>query len=261
MIRYKPYIVIFIFIIIFIAVILLYKKPSNTGPFPQCIFQTWKNKTPPSNMAYWQNTWHMNHPGWTFDFWDDNENRKFIQTHYPWFLETYMSYDKEIKRADAVRYFYLYHFGGIYADMDFECLRNMEPLLKQYSSYDIIFGSIHSDGRAKQHILPNAIMISKPKCDFWLSVFKELQRSAKQSSYSVEEMTGPAMLKRAYDSYWFGSTRIIVLKPEVLYPISWITHQSMRKEALQETSFTQLTNKMKSQYPNSYAITYWTHSW
>ena len=39
--------------------------------------------------------------------------------------EIYDNYDVNIKRVDAVRYFYLYHFGGLYVDLDFECIKNI----------------------------------------------------------------------------------------------------------------------------------------
>ena len=248
------------FVLIIVIGIYFWSKRGSQEPFPHRLFQTWKNKEPPANMAYWQQTWRKNHPGWHFDFWDDDENRQFIAANYSWFLPTYDGYDREIKRADAVRYFYLYHYGGVYADMDFESLKNIELLLEQHASADILFGTIQSDGRNSSHTIPNAIMISKPKCDFWLKVFQALQEAAKQN-VSVEEMTGPVLLKKVYDKYWFGQTHIIVLEPEVLYPISWITHQDKRQQALKETSFTQLTQQMQKEFPNSYAVTYWTHSW
>jgi len=37
---------------------------------------------------------------------------------YPWFLETFDGYVYPIQRADAIRYFVLYYFGGIYIDLD-----------------------------------------------------------------------------------------------------------------------------------------------
>jgi inositol phosphorylceramide mannosyltransferase catalytic subunit len=48
---------------------------------------------------------------------------------YPWFLETYDGYVYPIQRADAIRYFVLAHFGGVYIDMDDGCNRSLEPLL------------------------------------------------------------------------------------------------------------------------------------
>lgn len=50
--------------------------------------------------------------------WTDAKSREFIATEYPWFLATFDNYSQPIQRADAIRYFVLNHFGGIYIDLD-----------------------------------------------------------------------------------------------------------------------------------------------
>ena len=50
--------------------------------------------------------------------WTDVKSREFIATEYPWFLATFDNYSQPIQRADAIRYFVLNHFGGIYIDLD-----------------------------------------------------------------------------------------------------------------------------------------------
>ncbi len=37
---------------------------------------------------------------------------------YPWFLDTWDAYPFDIERADAIRYFALAHYGGVYLDLD-----------------------------------------------------------------------------------------------------------------------------------------------
>lgn len=61
--------------------------------------------------------------------WTDASSREFIATHYSWFLPTFDAYTYPIQRADAIRYFVLYHFGGVYLDLDVGCLRSLDPLL------------------------------------------------------------------------------------------------------------------------------------
>ena len=58
----------------------------------------------------------------------DEDNRAFIAREFPAYLGMYDSYDVHIKRVDAVRYFYLYRYGGVYMDLDFACLRPLERL-------------------------------------------------------------------------------------------------------------------------------------
>lgn len=61
--------------------------------------------------------------------WTDDKSREFIANEYPWFLSTFESYVYPIQRADAIRYFVLYHYGGVYLDLDVGCLRPLDPLL------------------------------------------------------------------------------------------------------------------------------------
>ncbi len=61
--------------------------------------------------------------------WTDDSSREFIANEYPWFLDTFSGYTYPIQRADAIRYFVLYHYGGVYVDLDIGCQRPMDPLL------------------------------------------------------------------------------------------------------------------------------------
>jgi hypothetical protein len=61
--------------------------------------------------------------------WTDADSREFIAQNYRWFLDTFDSYPYGIQRADAIRYFILHHYGGIYMDLDIGCLRRLDPLL------------------------------------------------------------------------------------------------------------------------------------
>lgn len=61
--------------------------------------------------------------------WTDAGSRDFIAKNYPWFLDTFDNYVYPIQRADAIRYFVLYHYGGIYIDLDIGCLKPLDPLL------------------------------------------------------------------------------------------------------------------------------------
>lgn len=61
--------------------------------------------------------------------WTDAGSREFIAEHYPWFLDNFDDYTYPIQRADAIRYFVLYHYGGVYLDLDVGCLRPLDQLL------------------------------------------------------------------------------------------------------------------------------------
>lgn len=50
--------------------------------------------------------------------WTEDLSRAFIQAEYPWFLDTYDNFRYRIQKIDAVRYFIMRHYGGIYIDLD-----------------------------------------------------------------------------------------------------------------------------------------------
>lgn len=61
--------------------------------------------------------------------WTDAASRDFIAEVYPWFLDTFDAYTYPIQRADAIRYFVLHHYGGVYLDLDVGCRRPLDRLL------------------------------------------------------------------------------------------------------------------------------------
>merc|ERR1712190_626040 len=91
--------------------------------FPRIFHQTWKRRALPTRFAHWRHSCVSLHPTWEHRLWTDSQLRQFVQTEYNDFLPAYDAYPKEIMRVDAVRYMWMHHFGGVYADLDVECLR------------------------------------------------------------------------------------------------------------------------------------------
>jgi len=92
-------------------------------PLPKIIHQQWKTEqVPGGEFKKWHEEFKRLFPSPEFkhELWTDARMRSFIQSKYPWFLETYDNYPIPVQRADAVRYFILYTFGGLYVDLDYE---------------------------------------------------------------------------------------------------------------------------------------------
>jgi mannosyltransferase OCH1-like enzyme len=226
---------------------------------PRILFQTWKSKADiPDHFRIWRETWIHNHPNWQHVFWDDQDNRAFISMHYAWFLGTYDAFPQEIFRADAVRYFFLYHYGGVYADMDFECLKPLDPLLSEVPQV-VILGRMGQDPM-NPHSIPNALMIAKTAGHpFWLHVISHLRACSLNSE--PEACTGPVMLFHALRSYHRPSD-IALMPPGFFYPIDWTTSagQSLRRTVIRQGRL--LTDsEQQLLFGHAYAVTYWAHSW
>lgn len=253
---------------------------------PTRIFQTWKSKTVDNPvMRKWQESWTKHNPTYSYELWDDEDNRNFIKENYPEFLEIYDSYPRNIQRADVIRYFYLYHYGGIYADLDFECLKSFDVFtMANDADVDVVLGSMDfiSD-KAFFHSIPNALMLAKPRSDFFLFLMNTLKNIGINKDLEVETSTGPVFLKLCFLKYIdngvdkklitsiYGKnifesvnninikSKILVLPEYVFYPLSW------DKKDNDEEAHTQFLEKAiqepKTLFPNSFAITYWMHSW
>ncbi|KAF1913100.1 nucleotide-diphospho-sugar transferase [Ampelomyces quisqualis] len=68
-------------------------------------------------------------PDYDIKIWNATTGREFFATEYAWFLPTYDGYRYPIQRIDALKYFVLYHYGGVYMDLDIACRRPLDPLL------------------------------------------------------------------------------------------------------------------------------------
>lgn len=172
-------------------------------PIPHILHQTWKDANLPPNLRAWQRTWLENHPTWQYRLWTDQDLRAFMQEHYAWFLPIYDSYPQPIQRVDAARYFILYHYGGVYADLDTECLRPLDELLEGRRMMVGLEPERHLQQPAAQiagleRLLCNAIMASAPGQPFWEHVQRQLVACHRLPG--PLDSTGPFFLTRALSS-------------------------------------------------------------
>lgn len=187
---------------------------------PKIIHLTYKQKkTIPDVWKDTIETWRKKHLDWEVWFWDDEDNRNLIKNKYPYFLNIYDSYEYGIQRADAVRYFILYTYGGLYSDLDIQPTKSFNRLFTLRNDLEIYL--IKSSNVT---CVTNCLMASKPKSKFWKHVINELISSYYNPSlywigkhFKVMNTTGPIMLNRAYEK--FNNKSIIQFLPsELLYP-------------------------------------------
>lgn len=159
------------------------------------------HQTAPADKAKWhkdwyecQESWKKEFPDFEYKMWTDEDNLKLIETDYPWFLETYKSYEKNIMRVDMIRYFILDKYGGIYADMDYKCIKNFLNELPQ----DKV---AISESPFPTEYLQNALMCSPKKHPFWMKVINEGKRrwDKKENAHHVLYISGPELISKVYE--------------------------------------------------------------
>lgn len=102
---------------------------------PHIIHQIWyqgENNIPPQYVQF-QRTWKEHHSDWKYMLWSEKSITELIEKEYSWFMDTFNSYSLMIQKIDAAKYFILHSFGGVYVDLDIECIRDIEHELKEES--------------------------------------------------------------------------------------------------------------------------------
>lgn len=190
---------------------------------PKIIHQTWKNRQLPYHLAAMQATWQEHHPDWEYRLWTDADNRDFLDAHYPWFLPTYDSYAHFISRVDAIRYFWLDFYGGLYVDLDFECLSPLDRLLVDKSivlSFEPQAHTLQNQGAKDlnlNQIISPALMASTAKHQFWKHVWQQL--SLTKDLTDPLAATGPFFLTHAYETYPLCA-EIEPIAADLLHPLT-----------------------------------------
>eukprot|EP00551_Chaetoceros_affinis_P008041 CAMPEP_0203680516 /NCGR_PEP_ID=MMETSP0090-20130426/39539_1 /ASSEMBLY_ACC=CAM_ASM_001088 /TAXON_ID=426623 /ORGANISM="Chaetoceros affinis, Strain CCMP159" /LENGTH=440 /DNA_ID=CAMNT_0050548613 /DNA_START=176 /DNA_END=1498 /DNA_ORIENTATION=- len=172
---------------------------------PKIIHQQWKDERIPQKFMKWRTKWLKLYPEPEYKhvLWTDQTGRDLIEKSYPWFLKIYDGYEHNINRADAARYFILHHYGGIYADLDYEPMINFYEYLPK-NQVGLIESPYYWNEKTQ-----NSLMSSPKNDPFWKDLFIVLEKNSKLDDILV--MTGPSLVDDAIE---FSSQPTYVLPCE-----------------------------------------------
>ncbi|RKK52790.1 hypothetical protein BFJ69_g17861 [Fusarium oxysporum] len=194
---------------------------------PRILHQTTKSETIPAIWVDSQKSCLKAYANYEYKLWTDNKARGFLEAEYPWFLSTWDNYPFPIQRADAIRYFVLYHYGGLYLDMDTICHEAfpIDQIESDNITYNCLFEATLPTG------VTNDIMISSTKHPVFERAIKLLPLSysltwwwAKLQPYAaIMSSTGPLFISLAvadylYDQPSLPSPAVQVIPPAGLRP-------------------------------------------
>lgn len=188
---------------------------------PRILHQMWKDAAVPPRFAAWRESWRRFHPDWEHRFWTDDSLDAFVRRRFPSLHDLYRAYPEGIMRADLARYLLLWHYGGLYADLDAECLASFEPVTGERRLVLAREPESHAAAaRVGARYLPwvacNAVMASPPDHPFWPYLSALLRTTAR--ARGVLDATGPFVLTRALLDFQPAET-VRLLPPESFYPL------------------------------------------
>ena len=176
-----------------------------------------ENKPPPKKWVEYSKVLKKNNQNWIYKLWDEKSCLNLLVNNYPWFLDTYNNYKYQLQKVDSMRPFLLYHFGGIYFDMDFKCVKNITNFFKKKGVY--LAESSHFG-------LTNALMASSKNHPFWKKVFSEMVKNRQKKFYQIHHLymmqsTGPLLITNCYNKY--KTSDIYIIPKELFNPCNVCT--------------------------------------
>ncbi|TIA92838.1 hypothetical protein E3P81_01283 [Wallemia ichthyophaga] len=172
-------------------------RSDKNETIPRILHWTWKDELLPERWRVVRKACMDMHSDYQHILWTDAMSLDFLKRYYPWFVSTFESYPYNIQRADSIRYFILYHYGGTYIDLDIGCRRRVDPLLQ----YPVVLAKTIPVG------VSNDLMFSERKSSFMESVIHNLQTfNHKYFSHypTVMFSTGPMFISTIY-GFWMGN--------------------------------------------------------
>ena len=135
-------------------------------PIPQVLHQIWYQgeSAMPDKYRRYRESWRSLHPGWSYRLWDARGLADHVASHHGWFLPIYEAFPHDVQRMDTARYCLLKSFGGVYSDVDIECLRPIDEL---FEGHELILSATIGYN--------NALIGSIPGHALWETVFRNLR--------------------------------------------------------------------------------------
>lgn len=229
--------------------------PDDKPRIPLIIHQIWLGSPLPEKYKKWQEAW-QSMPDFEYKLWTDKDVEKLN-------LISKNIYEKSKnygQKADILTAEILYQFGGIYIDIDLECLQpEMFALLNR--CYDFYIGLHPLDLWVIE--AGHAIMASIKGHPYFEGYLKDLPKRWADSKNKVNNVathnlltSGPGFFADLIISYLDKGTKDIVFPPTFFYPLGYA---QVRKLSRQGLDFEAIKKKVLK--PESVAIHWWDGNW
>lgn len=108
------------------------KQENPSLKIPKIIHQIWIGGPVPEAFHAYMQTWQDMHPEWDYKLWTDDTISSFMPLYNQSF---YDETDSPGVKSDLLKWEIIYRYGGVYVDVDFECLRSLDMFHYLYDFY------------------------------------------------------------------------------------------------------------------------------
>lgn len=199
---------------------------------PRIIHQTYKSHEVPRKLEAMVDTWNSTNPGWDVRLYNDTECLELVKLNFPQYLDAYLSLPKNVERADFFRYMVVLLHGGMYADMDTECKRPLDSVIRSRDrmvvGWELEFSSSEQAARrsyARTRQVLQWVFAAAPghpvlreACDLIAANAKK--QFSGQTDRDTLERTGPGMFTDVVLKHAFDPEKGIRILPRVAFGVN-----------------------------------------
>ncbi len=194
-----------------------------------------------------------------YKLWTDDGIFEFLECKYPEYVDQARNFQLGVVRADFFRILALYHFGGIYVDVDFECLVPIEEWSQLKNdkvntafepfSHNFIYGTF-------KRKLCNAFFASPPNMLLYKQLISNGNSVIAKKPWDIQRSYGPLAWSRLLEDEKLKKD-INFIPSRLIYPVSDLTNA---KVLCEYRSIDKFIDKIRHRSFNSLAVHYWDHS-
>lgn len=224
---------------------------------PKIIHQIYEDPAGPSKLCVkLAESWKEKNLDWEYRFWGKAEIDAFFNDNFTYLYESvYKKFPFDVQRWDLIRLLVLYRYGGLYVDMDYECLNSIDTILKDSSCCIGLEPQKNTEHYEMPLLLGNAFIAATPKHDFIIHAIAYIQLNgltnlSKHNPTQVMKSTGPFMFTKLYNEY--KNKKKIKLLPD--YHVAPLVKNEIKEYLMGENKYDRLIK-------NAYAMHYFMGSW
>lgn len=214
---------------------------------PKIIHQIWIGGEVPEKFKEMMHSWQEKHPDWVYKLWTDKDIESFEFYNVRQFKNAVNLGEK----SDIWRYEILSKFGGVYLDIDYECLKSLDPLhhtAKFYASCAV------GDG-----LIGNGVIGSIPNHPILIECMRKIHKLPDSKLGNPFKYTGPVLFNSVIYEFLKlkrpGFEKVSIYPNKFFHPFpSEFRYSYWKGEINKETVYSY-------NLPESFAIHYWANSW
>ena len=225
---------------------------------PTVIHQTWKSAEVPGRWSASARSWSRHHPAWSHRLWSDAAARTLIARCLPRHLASYDALPYGISRADFIRYAVIYLHGGVYTDLDIECLRAQDALCRQHDLVLVEEPASQARRLGVARLLSNAWFAACPGHPFVRALLDEAARCGPDAVTHMDVLssTGPLMVQRVFERGASVAAEVLPADAFFRYPAG---SRGLELLAGGGAVAHRLRRRLREQ--GAFGIHYWSNSW